>query len=205
MYTCAQCTLHACQAGQPEKLPAGCPMRDKVHYAEWMPEYAREENHEFYVKSSELEAAGYGRWTRLRETIELCKSMGYTRVGIAFCLGLHKEARVIDGLLRQHGIQPVSAICKNGGIPKEEAGIPKEHKLAPDGFEPMCNPIAQAKLLNEQQTQFNILVGLCVGHDSLFYKYSEAPVTTLIAKDRVLAHNPAGAVYCADGYYKGKL
>jgi len=25
---------------------------------------------------------------------------------------------------------------------------------------------------------------------------SKAPVTTLIAKDRVLAHNPIGAVYC---------
>ena len=39
-----------------------------------------------------------------------------------------------------------------------------------------------------------MLVGLCVGHDSLFIKYSEAPVTTLVTKDRVLAHNPV-AVY----------
>ena len=69
----------------------------------------------------------------------------------------------------------------------------------------MCNPIAQAVLLNEQKTQLNIVVGLCVGHDSLFYKYSDAMVTTLITKDRVLAHNPAGAVYCAEGYYKKKL
>ena len=38
----------------------------------------------------------------------------------------------------------------------------------------------------------NFLVGLCVGHDSLFIKYSEAPRTTLVTKDRVLAHNPVG-------------
>lgn len=69
----------------------------------------------------------------------------------------------------------------------------------------MCNPISQAKLLNLHGTQFNVLVGLCVGHDSMFYKYSDALVTTLIAKDRVLAHNPAGAVYCSEGYYKKKL
>lgn len=30
-------------------------------------------------------------------------------------------------------------------------------------------------------------------------KHSQAPVTTLVVKDRVLAHNPAGALYSA--YY----
>ena len=80
-----------------------------------------------------------------------------------------------------------------------------EKKLKPDQYEAMCNPIMQAKLLNEQGTQFNIALGLCVGHDSLFYKYSDALVTTLVAKDRVLAHNPVGAIYCADGYFKNRL
>ena len=51
-------------------------------------------------------------------------------------------------------------------------------------------------------TQFNIALGLCVGHDSLFYKYSAAPVTTLVTKDRVTGHNPAAAIYCADSYFK---
>ncbi|MFZ5754014.1 MAG: metal-binding protein, partial [Bacillota bacterium] len=37
------------------------------------------------------------------------------------------------------------------------------------------------------------------------FKYAEAPTTVLVAKDRVLAHNPAGALYCADGYFKNKL
>ena len=71
--------------------------------------------------------------------------------------------------------------------------------------EAMCNPILQAKLLNEQKTEFNVALGLCVGHDSLFYRYSDAMVTTLVAKDRVLAHNPVGAIYCADGYFKNRL
>ncbi|NQT15049.1 MAG: DUF1847 domain-containing protein [Planctomycetes bacterium] len=42
----------------------------------------------------------------------------------------------------------------------------------------------------------NVLCGLCVGHDAVFSLTSKAPVTTLIAKDRVLAHNPVGAVTC---------
>ena len=78
-------------------------------------------------------------------------------------------------------------------------------KLKPGQYEAMCNPILQAKLLNEQKTDFNIALGLCVGHDSLFYQYSEARVTTLVVKDRVLAHNPVGAIYCADGYFKNRL
>ncbi len=39
------------------------------------------------------------------------------------------------------------------------------------------------------------MIIFCVGHDAVFAKASEAPVTTLIAKDRVLAHNPAAAIY----------
>ena len=128
--------------------------------------------------------------------------MGYHKLGLAFCKGLRKEARIVADLLRAQGFEVVSVICKTGGISKEEVGIPEEVKIHPGEFEAMCNPIAQAKLLNEQHTEFNIEVGLCVGHDSMFYKYSDAMVTTLVAKDRVLAHNPCGAIYCAEGYFK---
>lgn len=69
----------------------------------------------------------------------------------------------------------------------------------------MCNPILQAEKLNEQQTDVNIVMGLCVGHDSLFYKYSKVLITTLVTKDRVLGHNPAAALYQANAYYSDKL
>ena len=111
----------------------------------------------------------------------------------------------MDELLRRAGLEVVSVICKTGGVDKTAIGIQEEHKVRPGQFEPMCNPIAQALLLNEQHTQFNIALGLCVGHDSLFYKYSDALVTTLIAKDRVTGHNPAAALYCAEGYFKDRV
>ena len=65
----------------------------------------------------------------------------------------------------------------------------------------MCNPIAQAKILNHAQTDFNILLGLCVGHDSLFMKYSKAMVTVFAVKDRLLGHNPLAALYTSHSYY----
>ncbi len=67
----------------------------------------------------------------------------------------------------------------------------------------MCNPIGQALVLNKEKTDLNIILGLCIGHDILFTQHSAAPVTTLAVKDRVLAHNPLGALY--SGYYLKKL
>jgi uncharacterized metal-binding protein len=101
-------------------------------------------------------------------------------------------------VLEYHGFEVESVICKVGGIDKSLQGIE-------NGGNAMCNPIAQARLLNERGTEFNIALGLCVGHDSLFFKYSDAPVTVLAAKDKVLAHNPVAALYQADGYYRDIL
>ena len=69
----------------------------------------------------------------------------------------------------------------------------------------MCNPIAQAEILNREGTDFNIAVGLCVGHDSLLFKYAKSLTTVLIAKDRVLGHNPAAALYTSSSYYRKLL
>jgi uncharacterized metal-binding protein len=99
----------------------------------------------------------------------------------------------------------VSVVCKAGCTPKELIGIKDEEKVFVGKFEPMCSPIVQAMILNEEKTEFNILVGLCVGHDSLFFKYSEAFTTVFITKDRVLGHNPAAALYTSRSYYRRLL
>lgn len=203
MYNCANCNILSCGVPNHEHMPINCPMRNENLMANSFKQYSRVED--FFIASSEIEAIGYGKWPRLREVVEFCKRMGYVKIGMAFCRGLRNEAKVIDRIFKANDLEVVSVVCKTGGISKEKAGIKEEQKLRPEEFEPMCNPIAQAELLNEQRTQFNVAVGLCVGHDSLFFKHSDAMVTTLIAKDRVLAHNPVGAVYCADGYYQNKL
>lgn len=50
-----------------------------------------------------------------------------------------------------------------------------------------------------------IVMGLCVGHDILFHKYIQGPTTTLVVKDRVLAHNPAAALYTVHSFNKDLL
>jgi len=177
-------------------------MQDRAFFDEVMKEYFKPENHDFYLTSAAIEYLGYCKWPRLRETAEFARKMGYKRLGIAFCVGLHKEANVVEKLLRNQGFEVVSVACKTGAIPKVDVGYPPEMLLRPGTYESMCNPIAQAMLLNKAKTDFNICLGLCVGHDSMFYKYSDALVTTLVSKDRVTGHNPAAAIYCADSYFK---
>lgn len=166
--------------------------------SETMELYQEEENNRAAVASAEVEAEGYCRLTRIEEIIEFCRKMGYTRIGIATCVGLLSEARTAAKIFRAHGLEVYGAACKAGAQPKVSIGVPKScEKVGVN----MCNPILQAKLLNRQKTQLNVVIGLCVGHDSLFYKYADALCTTLVTKDRVLGHNPAAALYMANGYY----
>jgi len=142
------------------------------------------------------------RWTRVEDTIALIRLMGWQRIGIATCIGLLEESARLAEILTAQGFTPVSLCCKSGSIDKEKLGIGEQHKVLPGAFEPACNPIAQARLLNSAATDMNIIVGLCVGHDMLFAKHSTAPVTTMIAKDRVTGHNPAAVLYGQSFYYK---
>ena len=139
--------------------------------------------------------------TRIQETYEFARKMGYRRLGVAFCAGLHDEARTLVGILEAQGFEVVSVMCKVGATPKEAIGLREDQKVRVGQFEAMCSPIAQAAVLNAEKTEFNIMVGLCVGHDSLFLKYADALCTVLVTKDRVLGHAPAAALHTASSYY----
>ncbi len=140
--------------------------------------------------------------TRIEEIMEFAGKMGYKRLGMAFCIGLRKEAKAVENIFSSKGFDMISVVCKAGRIPKEHIGVGKDQQIAPDTTEAMCNPILQAMILNEEKTDFNVLLGLCVGHDSLFFKYADAPCTVLAVKDRLLGHNPLAAVYNVDSYYR---
>ncbi len=137
---------------------------------------------------------------RLQETIEFARRMNFKRLGIVFCDGLRREASAVARVLKKQAFEVVSVVCKVGGVPKEEIGISQEQKIQIGEEENMCNPIAQAQILNRAATDLNILIGLCVGHDSLFFKHSRAYTTVLAVKDRVLGHNPLAAVYTLGSY-----
>ena len=210
--TCAKCDRRVCESEFSDQGPENCPtttMRstlDKVRE-----EYAKPDVAEFARQASIQEFECYMRLPegltprnpRVEETAQFAKKMGYKRLGIAFCAGLRKEAGILDEILTRRGFEVVSVCCQVGGMPKETIGITEEQKIKGQGaWETMCNPIAQAQVLNESRAEFNVLVGLCVGHDSLFFKYAEAPTTVLIAKDRVFGHNPAAGLYLSHSYYR---
>ena len=105
-------------------------------------------------------------------------------------------------ILEKHGFEVLSACCKVGGVPKEFLGLKDREKVRIGTYETMCNPITQAEIFNAAKTDFNVLVGLCVGHDSLFFKHAKALSTVLVAKDRVLGHNPVAALYGVKVYFQ---
>ncbi|OGR43892.1 MAG: metal-binding protein [Desulfobacula sp. RIFOXYB2_FULL_45_6] len=192
----------------------GCPtLTRKEVLAEANKAYAPEDVKEFAYKASLQEAECYANRdqtpyvmqpckTRMVETCEFALKMGYKRIGLAFCLGLSKEAKTVEEILSGYGFEVVSICCKAGNTSKEIIGISDDEKIFKGTVEAMCNPIFQAKALNHEKVDFNILLGLCVGHDTLFLKFTDTPTTVLAVKDRVTGHNPLAAVYQADSYYK---
>jgi len=203
---CAYCppTVRACRHGESEaRGPGFCPSKvDEDGIERAWERYEDPEVRRVAYASAIVESAGYCRWTRVEEICAFAKELGFTRIGIATCISMVDLARTLSGILESHGFEVASAACKNGGVPKERLGLRDEDKIRPGTYEAMCNPLSQAELLNDAGCELNIVLGLCVGHDSLFFKHSKGLATTLVAKDRVLAHNPVGALHLADTYFQ---
>lgn len=208
---CAKCKQKYCHEGITDEslLPAFCPVKNfKGLIQEVKEKYSTEEIHHFFLSSALTEKEAYdekaareeGRTVpirpRIKEIAEFGKKINAKKIGIAFCIGLADEAGRASTILEKHGFEICSAICCCGTLDKTDLGIPSEYKIRdPEKFESACNPLLQAEILNKSETDFNIIIGLCIGHDMLFTKYSNAPVTTLIVKDRFTGHNPIISLY----------
>ena len=152
--------------------------------------------------AAEVEGLYYCKISRVEEIVAFAKRIDAKRIGIASCLGLIEETKIFTKVLRAAGLEPYTVLCKVGSVDKTDIGIPDSLKIQCGTFEACCNPILQAQLLNAEKTQLNVIMGLCVGHDSLFTKHSDALVTTLITKDRTTGHNPAVTLYTSKMYSK---
>ena len=202
--SCVDCAVKACRKGEADKYPAFCLTKnmDPALLQSAIEAYSEEENHKVMESASAAEAKFRSKMTRVEETIEFAKRMGAKKIGIGTCMGLLDEAKIFAKILRKHGFEVYGVCCKTGSVDKLQIGLEvKDPKKVPK----ICNPILQAKVLNEAGTDLNIAIGLCVGHDSLFYKYSDALVTTLVAKDRVTGHNPCAPLYTLNSFYSGLM
>lgn len=139
---------------------------------------------------------------RIEETIAFAKKLGCSKLGLAFCGGLQKEAGLVADIFESQGFVLASVSCNCGGSNKEAIGLTDAEKVHIGNYETMCNPLLQAEILNREKTQLNVVLGLCVGHDALFLKNAEAFSTVLAAKDRVTGHNPLAAIYTVHSYYQ---
>jgi len=213
---CALCSFgksRACRSTD-GKGPEGCPTLEYSELAQETFKKTMQECGEFWAESARQEGSGYAckeqgnemrrpAKPRIVEVVEFARRMQYKRLGLIFCGGLHKEAKVVHEILETNGFEVVSVMCKAGRILKSDVGIEQEEQC--DIFtnaESICNPAFQAEITNAQNTDFNILMGLCVGHDTIAIKYLKAPCTVFAVKDRLTGHNPLAPIYMYDSYYK---
>lgn len=204
---CALCGVKACNTEEEKKTPHFCPtpvseeiVGQAVHtYIE------DKEVRSIAVEAARTESEGWCKLTRVEETIDFAKRMGFKNIGIAHCAALMDEAKIVHKIFESHGFIVNSVCCKVGRIEKGKIGFTDTEKVKAGQFETACNPIAQAKILEKAGCDFNIVIGLCIGHDSLFFMNTKIPTTVLIVKDRVLGHNPAAALYTSHSFYKHLL
>jgi uncharacterized metal-binding protein len=179
-FECATCKPSACRVGRIDVAPENCPMRGPLPPFEDL--YRAEAVRQLAYHSTRVEAEGYCRWTRVHEIVELARRMAYRRIGVAHCQDMVREAALAGRYFHERGLEAV--------LP-DVAG--------------QCEPVRQAELFAERGTDFNVIAGMCVGHDALFIRHSRAPVTSLVVRDRRLRHHPAGALYASHGYLSRAL
>lgn len=199
---CMNCSVAACE--YPERGKPGFCAQDGVTadlHDEAARLYALPENHAIMEAAAKV-TEGTVDSTRVQDTIKFASLIGAHRIGIATCTIMLRETRVLARLLQDAGFDVEAIGCKVDG--NRRADLDLEPLPAGEGAI-LCNPIMQALLLNRAKTDLNVLMGICVGHDALFSKYSDAPVTTLVAKDFLAANNPCSVLYTAQSCYEGKL
>lgn len=120
--------------------------------------------------------------SRLQELINFAKNSNFKKIGIANCLSMQKYADRLSEILRENGFEVLSINCKNSRLQNADLFGNEAKGLS-------CDPLSQATYLNENKTDLNINVGLCLGHGIMFDKYSKAPSTTFIVKDFLTEHH----------------
>lgn len=191
-YGCAICATQACLRGEIGRMPTTCPTRT-------LPELSRDAKPylgaELHGEMLVADAAPFTPEGKLRNRVEelafYAKEMGMKRIGVAFCVSMTKEAQRLGRFLREAGLEAELVCCRVGAIDYEEVGLVKAH---PERFAASCNPIAQARLLNERKVDLIAMMGLCIGHDLILQRECEALVTTLVVKDRALDHHTIEAL-----------
>ena len=124
---------------------------------------------------------------RIQEIRNFALNGKYQRIGIANCITFSMETQIIKQYLSKN-FKVYTVDCKYGRLRKQDLFGGNSQRV-------LCNPAGQAQYLNENNTDLNISIGLCVGHDMIFSEKSAAPVTSLFTKDFTNNNDIAQAVF----------
>ncbi|WP_168203516.1 DUF1847 domain-containing protein [Oceanispirochaeta crateris] len=123
---------------------------------------------------------------RIEEIFNFARGINFKRIGIAYCITFSYEAQILKKYFEPH-FDVFKVDCKYGRITQKDVLGGRSNRI-------LCNPAGQADYLNQQKTELNISMGLCVGHDMIFSKKSDALVTNLFDKDFTNNNNPSKAI-----------
>lgn len=112
---------------------------------------------------------------RFEQIKAFASAANYKTIGIAHCITFSREAAIIKKYL-ESDFEVYTVDCKYGHLTKKELFKDNSSRV-------LCNPAGQAQYLNDKNTDLNISIGLCVGHDMIFNMKSKAPVTCVYTKD----------------------
>jgi uncharacterized metal-binding protein len=191
-YGCRHCATAGSVRGEERRMPSTCPTLTHAPLARGVRSYLSPGRQELMRIADEAPFAEDGALrSRVEELAHFARRSGMRRIGIAFCVSMRAEAQRLADKLEAEGLETSLVCCRVGAVDTAEIGLPKAD---PAKFVSTCNPVAQARLLDEARVELVAAVGLCMGHDLVLQQESVAPVTTLVVKDRVHDHSPIRAL-----------
>lgn len=189
---CATCTTAASFRGDCSRMPDACPSLARPEITKDASPYLEPDTaHLMRVADAAPFTPERQKRNRVEELVFFAQERGLQRLGVAYCVSMTKEAQELARRLEREGLHAELACCRIGAVDYDEINLPKAH---PDRFAAICNPVAQAKLLDDANVDLIVQMGLCMGHDLLLQQTARAPVTTLVVKDRALDHHPISAL-----------
>jgi uncharacterized metal-binding protein len=176
---CTSCDDKICRRQQ-----ASCD-RESFDQTEVIAEYQEFSNSEIVKAAAGLVDSGRaGTLSRMEEIVEFARTMGYKKLGLAYCFGMEQYAGAIEAILSVKGFNVSAVSCSVGGLKQSEVNSSScIHKVS-------CNPLGQAEQLNAEKVDLTLVIGICMGHDILLNRTLNMDFTTLVVKDRKFNHAP---------------
>ncbi len=176
---CTTCEDKVCR-----KQQTSCE-RESFDKTDVIAEYQEASNSGIVKAAAELVDFGRaGTLSRIQEIIEFSKLMNYKKLGIAYCYGMEKQAKAVETLFTDEGLEVSAVSCSVGGLKQSEVNAAScIHKVS-------CNPLGQAEQLNTENVDLTVVVGICMGHDIILNRTLNMDFTTLVVKDRTNNHAP---------------